>query len=229
MLQMQPSKNGPSGFVGKVEIKGDIIDLNYDDINTPAEIEHTSIHASGESHTKLKDGTRSINYGKDNPGIPLRGLKSVKHLGTIISREMTDDDIVNAERTTDVPIERNLGQKFSVLDVLAIPKSINVNFNFEWDMENEREVQLNVGMHRLGFKGFDVIIFTRSSNQFDTIPSKSLHLPDMNNIVPFVTKIDKEKVSIKLSKLTFDEIIRSQETNDPNEGFTVLSATNKYL
>lgn len=229
MLQMQPSKSGETGVVGKIEITGDTVEVNYDEINTPADIEHTTIHASGLSHTKMKDGTLSINYDKDHAGIPLRDLKTVKHLGTVLGREMTPDDIVQAERQTDVPIERNVGQKFSVLDILAIPKGVNVNFNFEWDMENERQVQLNVGMHKLGFNGFDVIIFTRSSDQFDKLPSKTLHLPDMNNIVPFVVRLDEKTATIKLSSLTFDEVVTPQDPNDPYAGFSVLSATPKYL
>lgn len=229
MLQMQPGKHSTGGTVGNIAITGDTFDINYEDIDMPAEIEHTTIHASGQSHTKLKDGTRSINYDKDHAGIPLKDLKTVKHLGTLLSREMTADDVVKAERVTDVPIERNVGQKFSVLDILAVPKGINLNFNFKWDMENERQVQLNVGVHRLGFNGFDVYIFTRSSDQFDKIPNRTLHLPDMNNIVPFVVKLDESKVTIKLSTLTFDEVAKPQDPNDPYAGFTVLSATNKYL
>ena len=229
MLQIQPSKAGTSGTIGKIEITGDTFDINYEEINTPREIEHTTIHASGQSHTKLKDGTLSINYDKDHAGIPLKDLKTVKHLGTLLSREMTSDDAVKAERATDVPIERNIGQKFSVLDILAVPKDINVNFDFEWDMENERKVQLNVGLLKLGFNGFDVIIFTRSSDQFDKLPSKTLHLPDMNNVVPFVVSIDDKKATIKLSALTFDEVIKTQKPNDPNGGNTVLRATSKYL
>lgn len=61
MLQMQPGKHSTGGTVGKIETTGDTIEINYDDINTPADIEHTTIHASSQSHTKLKDGTRSIN------------------------------------------------------------------------------------------------------------------------------------------------------------------------
>lgn len=215
--------------MGKVKITGDTFDINYEEIDTPAEIEHTTIHASGQSHTKLKDGTRSINYDKDHAGIPLKNLKTVKHLGTLLSRDMTADDVIKIERATDVPIERNVGQKFSVLDILAVPKGINLNLNFEWDMENERQVQMNVGFHRLGFNGFDVYIFTRSSNQFDKVPNRTLHLPDMNNIVPFVIKLDEKKATIKLSTLTFDEVTTQQDSNDLNSGFMVISATPKYL
>lgn len=229
MLQMQPGKHSTGGSVGKIEITGDTFDINYEEIDTPAEIEHTTIHASGQSHTKLKDGTLSINYDKDHAGIPLKNLKTVKHLGTLISRDMTKDDLVKAERATDVSIERSVGQKFSVLDILAVPKGINLNFDFEWDMENERQVQMNVGIHKLTFNGFDVYIFTRSSDQFDKVPNRTLHLPDMNNIVPFIVKLDDKRATIKLSNLTFDEIAKHQDPNDPYAGFDVLTATNKYL
>ena len=229
MLRMQPGKHSTGGTVGKIEITGDTVEINYDEINTPAEIEHTTIHASGQSHTKLKDGTRSINYDKDHAGIPLKDLKTAKHLGTLLSREMTDDDVVKAERATDVPIERNVGQKFSVLDILAVPKGINLNFNFEWDMKNERQVQMNVGVHRLGFNGFDVYIFTRSSDQFDKVPNRTLHLPDMNNVVPFVVKLDEKKATIKLSSLTFGEVAKPQRPKNQNEGFTVITLTPKHL
>lgn len=229
MLQILPGKHSTGGTVGKIEITGDTFDINYDEIDTPAGIEHTTIHASGQSHTKHKDGTRSINYDKDNAGIPLKDLNTVKHLGTLLSRDMSEDDVVKAERATDVSIERNVGQKFSVLDILAVPKGINLNFDFEWDMENERQVQLNVGVHRLGFNGFDVYIFTRSSDQFDKVPNRTLHLPDMNNVVPFVIKLDEKKATIKLSTLTFDEVAKPQDPNDPYAGFNVITATPKYL
>ncbi len=229
MLQVEPSKTGGSATVGKIEITSDTFEINYEDIDTPAEIEHTNIHASGMSHTKLKDGTYRFNYDKDNKGIPLTELKTIKHLGTLLSREMTEADEKSAERANDVPIERNAGQKFSVLDVLAVPKGINFNFSADWDMENDRPVQLNVGMHRLSFNGYDVIIFTRSSDQFDEVPSKTLHLPDMNNIVPFVTKLNGKQAIIKLSTLTFDEVIKPQDPNDPYAGFTVITATPKWL
>ncbi len=229
MLQVEPSKAGGSATVGKIEITGDTFEINYEQIDTPADIEHTSIHASGMSHTKLKDGTYRFNYDKDNAGIPLAELKTIKHLGTLLSREMTEADIKPAERLTDVAIERNTGQKFSVLDILAVPKGINFNFSADWDMENDRPVQLNVGMHRLSFNSFDAIIFTRSSDQFDEVPKKTLHLPDMNNIVPFVTRLNGTQAVIKLSSLTFDEVLKPQDPNDPYAGFTVISATPKWL
>jgi hypothetical protein len=229
MLQMQPSKQSSGGMIGKVEITGDTFDIHYDQIDTPAEIDHTTIHATGQSHTKLKDGSRSTNYDKDHAGIPLKDLKTIKHLGTLLSREMTQDDELTPERATDVLIERGAGQKFSVLDILAIPKGANINFSADWDMENERQVVMTIGMHRLGFNGFDVLVFTRSSDQFDNVPNKTLHLPDMNNIVPFVVKLDDKKATIKLSALTFDEIVSLQDKANPYDGFTVITATPKFL
>lgn len=229
MLQMQPSKHGVGGTIGKIEITGDTFDINYADISTPADIEHTTIHATGQSHTKLKDGSRSINYDKDHAGIPLANLKTIKHLGTLLSREMTQDDELKPERATDVLIERGAGQKFSVLDILAVPKGANINFSADWDMQNERQVMMTVGMHRLGFNGFDVLVFTRSSDQFDKVPNKTLHLPDMNNIVPFVVKLDDKKATIKLSALTFDEVVSLQNKDNPYDGFTVITATPEWL
>lgn len=229
ILQMEPGKNGTGGFVGEAKVNGDTVEINYSEVATPAEIEHTSIHASGQSHTKLKDGSFRINYDKNHSGIPLRDLKTIKHLGTLLSRDMTDGDEQKTTRATDVPIERGIGQKFSVLDILAIPKGVNVKFSADWDMENERQVTMTVGMHGLPFNGFDVLIFTRSSDQFDDIPRRTLHIPDMNNVVPFVTKLDDNKAIIKLSALTFDEVIKPQNPNDPYAGFSVLTLTNKYL
>lgn len=229
MLQVEPNKAGDSATVGKIEIKSDTFEINYEQIDTPAEIEHTNIHASGMSHTKLKDGTYRYNYDKDDKGIPLRALKTIKHLGTLLSRKMTEADEKPAERATDVSIERNTGQRFSVLDILAVPKGINFNFSADWDMENDRPVHLNVGMHRLTFNGFDAIIFIRSSDQFDEVPSKTLHLSDMNNVVPFVTKLNGKQAVIKLSTLTFDEVLRPQDPDDPYAGFAAITATPKWL
>lgn len=211
ILQIQPSVTDSGGLIGKIEVASDMFDINYEEVNIPVEIDHTTIHASGQSHTKLKDGTYSINYDKDHSAIPLRNLKTIKHLGTLLSREMTTDDVMRAERATDIQIERNVGQNFSVLDILAIPKNVNVNFRVEWHMENEREVQLTVSVCKLVFNGFDVVIFTRSSDQFDKIPSKTLHLPDMNNILPFVIKLDDKTATIKLSDITFDEVISCKD------------------
>lgn len=229
MLQMQPNKHGTGGKVGKIEITDGTFDIHFDQITTPAEIEHTTIHATGQSHTKMKDGSLSINYDKDHAGIPLADLNTIKHLGTLISRDMGSDDELKPTRATDVSIERGAGQKFSVLDILAVPKGANFNFTADWDMENERQVMMTIGMHRLGFNGFDVLVFTRSSDQFDKVPPKTLHLPDMNNLVPFVVKLDDKKATIKLSTLTFDEVFTPQNKANPYDGFTVITATSKYL
>jgi hypothetical protein len=229
MLQMQPGKNTKGGTIGKIEVTGSVFDIHFDDITTPADIEHTTLHATGQSHTKMKDGSLSINYDKDHAGIPLTGLKTIKHLGTLISRDMAADDETAKSRVSDVSIERGTGQKFSVLDILAVPKGVNFNFTTDWDMENKREVKMTIGLHRLGFNGFDVIIFTRSSDQFDKVPPKTLHLPDMNNIVPFVTKLDDKKATIKLSELTFNKVFTPQTKSNPYDGFTGITATSKYV
>ena len=229
MLQVEPSKQSNGGSIGMVPITGDRFEIQFDDINTPSDIDHTSIHASGQSHTKLKDGSRSINYDKENTGIPLRNLHTIKHLGTLITREMLTADESTPSRASDVIIERDPSQKSSVIDILALPKSINVKFNAEWDMENDRQVVLTIGLHRLGFNGLDVFILTRSSDQFDAIPAKSIHLPDMNNIVPFVVSLDDKKAVIQLSSLTFDELIVPENGDDPYNGFTVITATPKWL
>lgn len=228
MLHVYPKKGGSGGTLGKLKIESNPFDIRYDQVSEPVDIEHTSIHATGQSHTKMKDGTRTVTNDKEAITIPLEELKTSKHLTTLLCRKMSDGDVDEMTRQNDVPLERNSSQKFTTLDIIAIPASANINFSFDWDMENDKPVQLNINTHRLRFKDFDVLIFTRHSDQFDTAPPKTIQLPDMNDKVPFVTKIDTDKLTVNISQLTFSEMITPAGEN-PYEGFAVISATPKYL
>lgn len=228
MLQLNSKKGGTGDTLGKIKIMSNPFDIRYDDVSQPVEIEHTSIHATGQSHTKMKDGSRTVNNDKNAISIPLKGLSTSKHLSTLLCREMVEGDLRETLRENDVPIERKPKQRFTTLDLIAIPKSQNINFNVNWEMENDRPVELSVVLHRLSFKSFDVIIFTRHSDQFDVVPPKTIQLPDMNDKVPFVTKIDEEKLTVNISNLTFSQMVKPAG-NDPYDGYTVLRATSKYL
>lgn len=227
MLQIEPSKKLPRGRHGKFEFKNGEVLVVFDEMRERGEIDHTNIHASGASQTKLKDGSLSINYSEANPGTPLVNLKSVKHLGTLITRDIRDEEGVEISRLTDIPIERMEYQKSSVIDLLAVPKNANINLNAEWDMKNDRPVRLNVGFWKMGFNGFDVIALVRSSDQFDKVPPATLHILDMNDFVPFVLELDDKKARIQLSHLKFEKVI---QTNTHNSGeHIVITATSKYL
>ncbi len=231
MMKLEPSKvsDGKSGMVGSIPITSDRFEIKFSEISTPAEVEHTSLHASGQSHTKLKDGSYAINYSKDMAGIPLRDLKTAKHLGTLIAREAKLEDIQLPTRKTDVVIERNKGQSTTILDLMAVPQGVNLKFDMNWDMENERMVQLSVGMLSLPFKDLTVMIFARHSDGFDRLPSKTVHLPDMNNLVPFVVGLDDEKAVIQISQLTFDEVLTPEDSDDSYRDFIVITAIPKGL
>ena len=229
LLQIEPSKLLAGGNIGQIEITGDTFEILYSKIDTPVEIEHTAIHATGQSHAKLSDGTYIVNYSQENVGIPLAQLKTVKHLGTLVTRQMTDQDVVVPSRNTDVIIEREIGLKCTIIDLLAIPKGSARSFNFNWEMENKQPVRLMVGLTVVPFKGFDAVLFTRSSDQFDKLPPGTLHLLDMNSLVPFVSELDDKKAIIKLSSLKFEEIIEIETNKNMQEGQSVLKATSKYL
>jgi hypothetical protein len=231
MMKLEPSKasDGKGGMIGHIPITSDRFEIKFSEINTPAEVDHTSLHASGQSHTKLKDGSYAINYSKGMADIPLRNLKTVKHLGTLIAREAKSEDEQSPTRKTDVIIERNQGQSTTILDLMAVPQGINLQFSMNWDMENQRMVQLTVGMFGLSFKDLTVMIFARHSDGFDKQPPKTVHLPDMNNLVPFVVSLDDKKAVIQISQLTFDEVLTPKGSNDPYKDFTVITATPKWL
>lgn len=229
MIFIYPRKGGTGGTLGKVKIESNPFDIYFDQVSTPANFEHTTIHASGQSHTKLKDGSLSVHHDKLSPGIPLKGLKTSKHLSTLLCRDMDDGDKQIITRQGDIPIERDISQKFTTMDILAIPKSINIKFSGNWEMENDRPVTLSINLHRLLFNSFDVLIFTRHSDQFDNAPPKTIQLPDMNSVVPMVTKIDNEKLTVSLSKLNFDQVLVDQDSTDPYYGFNVITAIPKYL
>ena len=229
MLQIEPSKQLDGSKIGKIVITSDTFEIPYAMIDIPIEIEHTTIHATGQSHTKLSDGTYSINYDRTNSGISLVNLKTVKHMGTLITREMLSQDVVLPSRKTDIIIERNVGQRSSIIDLLAVPSDGNINFNVDWDMENDRPVQLTIGLFRVPFTGFDILLFTRSSDQFDSQPPGTIHLPDMNSLVPFVLSMDEKKVIIRLSGLAFEEVINLAEGENNIGGMTTISVTPKYL
>ncbi len=231
MMKLEPSKvnDGKGGMIGRIPITSDRFEINFSEISTPAEVDHTSLHASGQSHTKLKDGSYSINYSKEMGGIPLKDLKTAKHLGTLIAREAKLEDEQSPTRKTDVIIERNKGQSTTILDLMAVPQGVNLKFNMNWDMENERMVQLTVGMFGLPFKDLTVMIFARHSDGFDKQPPKTVHLPDMNNLVPFVVSLDDQRAVIQISQLTFDEVLTPEDPNDSYKDFTVITATPKWL
>lgn len=232
MLKIESSKSSEACKIGKIEIIGNTFEILYSKINEPAEVDHTSIHATGQSHTKLTNGELIINYGKNDFGIPLAKLKTVKHLGTLIIRKMTDGDKITPVEKTEginVIIERGIGQKCSIIDILAIPKESNVNFNCDWEMHNEREVKMTISLSKLPFNGFDTILFVRSSDQFDKLPDRTLHLSDMNNIVPFILELDDEKALIKLSALKFEEVIKLENGENVNQKMSTLRAVSKYL
>jgi len=230
MLKIERSKRLTKGGLGVNFIPFDgICELYYDEMLIPADIEHTSIHASGQSQYKLKDGSYVINYSKENPGIALDNLATVKHLGTLITREMTADDSITDLKGKDIVIERPVGQNSTIIDILAIPSGAYYSFKVLWPMENDRVVHLSVNTTVIPFKGFDVLLFTRNRDQFDKLPVGTLHLPDMNNLVPFVLAIDDKKAVVQLSKLTFDQIAQTKEAHHLDVGYNQLSATSKYL
>ena len=75
MLHIYPKKGGSGGTLGKLKIESNPFDIRYDQVSEPVDIEHTSIHATGQSHTKMKDGTRTVTNDKEAITIPLEELK----------------------------------------------------------------------------------------------------------------------------------------------------------
>lgn len=226
ILQIVPRKGGTGGTAGKILIEKNPFDIYYDAISKPTDFEHTSIHSTGQSHTKLKDGTYQIHNDKSSNSIPLDNLSTVKHISTIVCREMDENDLVERTRATDIPLIREASQQITIIDMLAVPKGINLNFTGEWEMSNDHPVRLTVGLHKLAFNGFDLILFTRHSDEFEHAPPKSIQLPDLNNHIPTVIKVDNEKITVKVSSLTFDKVL---STEQPNDGFTTITATPKWL
>jgi len=230
LLKVNQRKNGTGGTLGEIAINSNHFDIHYNQVSRPVDIEHTSIHATGQSHTKMKEGGLYLVHDKYAITIPLTDLKTSKHLSTLLCRELEDEDIEDITRQNDVLIERDKSQRFTALDLLAIPKSANVRFSANWEIENDKMVNLSMGISRLEFNGYDVLVFARHSDQFEKGPPITIQLPDMNDKVPFITKIDDEKLTVNISSLTFSDAIQSQEKgNDPYDGFTVITATSRFL
>lgn len=227
MLNVFETESG-GGTLARIKIESNPFDIPFDKVNVPVAIDHTSIHATGQSHTKMKDGSLVINNDKVSQSIPLTELKTSKHITTLLCKRMTKEDEMPANRVNDVPLKRASGQNFSVVDVLALPGGMNVSLNVGWEMENDKPVNLTVSTYMLKFNGFDVVLFVRHSDQFETAPPKTIQLPDMNDKVPFVTKIDQEKMTVKISSLTFGQMVVPTDKETP-PGFSSLTATSKYL
>jgi len=226
MIQILSRKGGSGGTSCKVLIEKNPFNIFYDAISEPTDFEHTTVHSTGESHTKLKDGTYQTHNDKNSKSISLDNLSTVKHISTIVCRGMDESDLAERTRATDVPLLREPSQKITIIDMLAVPKGINLNFTGEWEINNDHPVKLTIGLHKLVFNGFDLILFTRHSDEFEHAPPKSIQLPDLNNHVPFVTKVDSEKITVNLSSLTFDQVLNAQQSSD---GLTTIDATPKWL
>lgn len=207
MFRVNTPAGGTGDTIGKVKVQSNPFDIFYKQISKPIAIAHTSIHATGQSHVKMKDTSRTNINDKNATVIPLKDLATSKHLTTLVCKEMSDKDKKDLTRPGDIPIERPDTQRFTTLDLIAIPKSPNINFSVNREIEGNEEVALSINLHRLRFNGYDVLAFSRHSNQFDILPPMTIELPDMNDRIPFITKVDFEKITVNMSSLEFSQII----------------------
>ena len=168
-------------------------------------IDHSSVHESGNAHTRLKPRSS----GKVNlpQGIPLTNLQAVKYLWTLVLRDFKLSREIKAMTANDLVIEQPNGLNNLVIDILAVPKK-DLSFSYGESLNNNVPVNMNISFNVAEFEGFNVVIFARGTDQFKESPSQTIKFSGQDDWVPFVKSINKNEIVVEAHHINFKNIIQ---------------------
>ena len=184
------------------------ITVHLADLRSVTAIDHSSVHESGHSHTRLKP--RSNGKISLPQGIPLTNLQTVKYLWTLVLRDFELSREVKIKTPNDLVIEQPDGLNNMVIDILAVPKK-DLSFNYGESLNNDMPVNMNITFNVAEFEGFNVILFARGTDQFKESPSQTVKLSGQDDWVPFIKSIAKNEIKIEAHHINFGNIIKLRQ------------------
>jgi len=184
--------------------------VNLSNLEDVGNIDHSSAHESGQSHTVLQPRSRGKSIIAQ--GVPLKDLHTAKFLWTLILRDMSLSRVIETPNKNDYIIDQPDNLNNLIIDIFALPDGV---VKFETDMFVERAgTVLNLGVHLAKFKGFNIFIFARGTDQFKESPNQTVKISGQDDWVPFVTSITKELIELEIRHVEFKEMEGTPSSND---------------
>lgn len=184
--------NTESPFLGNIFYEQSNIDFHP--------IDHSSVHADGRRHIKLKNGEyENITYG-----IPLKGLETAKPLWTIVPGEFKPEKEVKTLPKNEFVINEPDEVRARCIIVFAAPTgnlNLTIPFPVEYfDMSNNR-FPLNI----FGFQmpNFSIFLLVFSSLTFLVPPPRSYAFSDIGGLTPFIKSMQADHMEVELRGMVY--------------------------
>lgn len=195
--------------LGKYMLKGFTARIFYNsNTATVKEIDHSTVHPSGQSHVKLIDGF----HKNIQQGVPLERLNKARHLWTIVSGNFTKSNIVTVPRKTDFIINEPQEMSVRAIVIMAVPKG-NINFEVSFDITKLTKIPPDLGFFLLEFSQFNIAILIYSTNLFEKSPPYTYKFPSMGQLCPFIIAVTDEYIDLELRPVLNSEKFISKILN----------------
>lgn len=189
--------------IGKFVLSGSpfLGNIFYDKSNIEFHpINHSSIHADGRRHTKLKSGEyENITYG-----IPLRGLKTAKPLWTIVPGEFDPEKEVKVLPKNEFVINEPDEVHARCIIVFAAPTG-NLNLTVPFPVEYFDMSSNRFPLNSFGFQmpNFSIFLLVFSSLTFFVPPPRSYAFSDIGGLTPSIKSMQKDHMEVELRGMVY--------------------------
>lgn len=193
---LKRSKDSPRGSLGQFRVNASTgyWSIRFDDKLEEVDIAHSTIHATGQSHVKLRDGS----YRESPNGFPLKGLSQPRALWTIVWNASSKSTKNYQPKSTDFVIEEPNRIEARVLYLIAVPLG-SVTLNLQTEVNDDGTLP-DLALFPFELNGVGLVALLHSTDRMLS-PKRTLKINSINNAIPVVTSIDSEKVEGTLTAI----------------------------
>ena len=187
-MTLHRDKTSPKGTVGQFNVQRDgSWTIPFKDNVQEERVLHSSVHASGVSHTRL-EGSREV--GREE-GTPLRGLKTPRPLWTIAARISEDTQPIQQAKDDDFIVVEPPELKARVIYMIAMPQGSS-EFRVQ-TFVNEDGSLPSLAWYTFDLGKIGLLVQLHSTDRMIE-PERTIKVSSVKNTVPVITSISKTSI-----------------------------------